>query len=418
MKHSAIVITILLAISLVFPCNAQFEKYASVHENIWITTKPNILIYELPLELYNLQTSQRTKTREFIETSHLNTKKIKNQTQMRVVRYTNTLKILKLNAYIVAFKDRLWIIKECDVEDNTLIRERNQQMLEDYGNMTANLQILTNRKDSIYNYHIDIAKDSIIFYKNLQLKLPSIRDSLIINAQIIERDKIDSIYKLWYANQPESTKKATKVIKIKQSLLNSPNNVGGCDYKLQYINRAVKTIKYLYWTGTIYNRVDDPVYCVIRRTAKFQGKDVGPINSNEIGGGTWECIIYNNEASYITLNEIDIIYIDGSTIKIAESDIKRMLTEPSNDTKVDTYAIITSVMSDVECQRRINKWEQRIRTLENKKCTTLVLDEYLSNYVYPQAEIIESAIKELEFNRNLFERFLNFYSYRNVYYQQ
>lgn len=98
-------------------------------------------------------------------------------------------------------------------------------------------------------------------------------------------------------------------VEVKSS---SPNSAGGVDVTFTYLNTSKKTIKYLHWTGHHFNAVNDPVMCTINRTSISRGKDTGPVEPWQEGGGIWSALIYNYSAREIKISRIRIEYIDGT----------------------------------------------------------------------------------------------------------
>ena len=351
------------------PCYAQYENYYKIDNNTYITTIPNAKLYELPSEY------KPSNSREIIYTQNAKIKKIKKPQQLRVVRLTNISKQMEFNAYVVQYKDKFWALYSSEVQDNSILKERNSRMLQDKNYLETKYQQLKNQLD-ISNYqfisntlspYIIECKDSLNYYRNLKTRLPSIRDSLVVVKKAQEQAKADKAYKEWYNTLPASTKKAASIISITEASLASPNSAGGCDYSLYYTNKSKKTIKYLYWSGCVYNAVNDLVSCEIRNRYYFSGKDTGPVAYGETGGGCWDCIIYNYSADRLKLDDIHITYMDGTSASIASADIRRLLKEPSMDIYVDTYEIKKQVISDSKCQNKIDIWQERLDNLEKHK---------------------------------------------------
>lgn len=303
-----LVFTLVMALSVI-PCYAQYENYYKVDNNTYVTTMPNAEIYELQSNCIT------PNCREIINTQNSKTKKIKRPQQLRVLRYTNTLKQRDFNAYVVEYKDKEWVLQDSYVQDNTLLKQRSNQMIQSQESITTNHQDLEKQleikkqqfNELLLSYKSQCA-DSMNYYKELKSRLPAIRDSLVAVKRAQEQAKVDKVYKEWYNAQPASTKRAANIISISSAELGYPNSAGGCDYTLLYTNKSKKTIKYLYWSGTTYNAVNDPVYCEIRSTSYFSGKDTGPVEYNEVGGGSWDCIIYNYSADRLKLENISITY--------------------------------------------------------------------------------------------------------------
>ena len=308
---------------------------------------------------------------------------------MRVVRLSNTSRQTGFNAYIVQYKDKLWTLCSSEVKDNILIKERNDIILEHKDFLELKYQKLKDLFDTnyylFYNTLLSLKSecaDSIKYYNNLKYKLPAIRDSLVAVKKAQLQAKADKAYREWYNTLPASTKKAADVISITKSTLDFPNSVGGCDYVLYYINKSTKTIKYLYWYGYVYNAVNDIVHCEIRNQSYFSGKETGPIACGEKGGGYWDCIIYNHSANRLKLNNIMIEYMDGSLVSIAGADIVKLLEEPFIDINVNSYEIRNLVISDTECQNKIDIWQERLSNLEKRKFHPGLKEKYLNDNSY------------------------------------
>ena len=351
------------------------------------------------------------------------------------MRYTNVTKSPNFDAYIVGYKDNLWILKNSDVQDNTLLVEQNaaiefnkEELESAKSSSLAKLQDLYSRRlalrgelDSLVAHYAQISTDSLDYYRDLKLRLPQIRDSLVRVAEREEQARVDKEYNSWYNSLPASSKAAMNAIIIDYAELDYPNSVGGCDYNFEYTNISPKTIKYLYWTGTAYNAVDDPVYCEIRRTSTFSGMDTGPVEQGESSGGYWDCVIYNYSAEYMKLSKIQIIYMDGSSINISGADIARIADAPSREISVDTEAIKQSVMSDGDCQRHINLWSDRLNSLKSKKAYSgewAELDSSSYNQVLnslnelaTQEKSAQADVASCQKNLDAFNKFLNFEKY-------
>ena len=130
--------------------------------------------------------------------------------------------------------------------------------------------------------------------------------------------RIDSIRK---ADRIDKVKHSIKIIK---AYLSAPNSAGGVDAHLVWKNVSKKTIKYLTWSGYPINAVGDPVSCEIRRISESGGKVTGPIKPGATDGydGCWECLWYNYSAKKLILTGIDIEYMDGSTMRINQNELK------------------------------------------------------------------------------------------------
>lgn len=147
-----------------------------------------------------------------------------------------------------------------------------------------------------------------------------------------DKERLDSLAAIDAAEtkRQDSLKRARRIellkntIKIKKAYLSSPNSAGGVDAHLVWKNVSNKTIKYLTWSGYPINAVGDPVSCEARGTIEGGGTVTGPIKPGATDGyGTyWDCLWYNYSAKKLVLTEIDIEYMDGSTIHINRNELK------------------------------------------------------------------------------------------------
>lgn len=147
-----------------------------------------------------------------------------------------------------------------------------------------------------------------------------------------DKKRLDSLAAINAAENKrlDSLKRAKRIdllkntIKIKKAYLSSPNSAGGVDAHLVWKNVSNKTIKYLNWSGYPINAVGDPVSCEVRGTIEGGGMVTGPIKpGTTYGYGTyWDCLWYNYSAKKLVLTEINIEYMDGSSININKNELK------------------------------------------------------------------------------------------------
>ncbi len=364
---------VLISALHIIPCVAQYDRYYSVGEEVYVVTTPKAIIYRMPDDYNNASLNCK---RELIDTLPLKHKIIKKSQLLRVVRCTNVTNQPEFDAYLVEYKDKLWVVNRCYVQDNRLLEMLNNRLNQDkeelkkqYQDLSNRLSCLDGQLDSLRVVCIKECTDSLNYYKQLLSQLPCMRDSLLLAVKAQKQAIIDETYNKWYDEQPASTQKAAKALAIVEMVLGEPNYVGGCDYKFGYVNKSQKTIKYLYWTGTAYNAVNDPVCCDIRDTATCSGRDTGPIETGYRGGGIWECVVYNHSAYTLKLSRIKIEYMDGSTMSISAADIRRLVQAPSTSVFVSSYETKKLVMSDEICQNYISMWQNRLDKLNENDFT-------------------------------------------------
>ena len=162
---------------------------------------------------------------------------------------------------------------------------------------------------------------------------PNHSPATVAKENIHKKDSLDAIQAAEDQKEAlrlDSIRKANRIDKVKHSIkiikayLSSPNSAGGVDAHLVWKNVSKKTIKYLNWSGYPINAVGDPVSCEIRGISESGGKVTGPIKPGTTYGygKYWECVWYNYSAKKLILTGIDIEYMDGSTMRINQNELK------------------------------------------------------------------------------------------------
>ena len=413
-------ISTILFILLYIPCWAQYDEFYKVDNNTYVITTPDAELYELSPYKYDLlknRPSYFPNIRDLVDVSDCKIKRLKKSQQLRVLRYTNTSKRQDLNAYIVDYKEKIWVLYNCDVKDNTQLKARSAKMLSTKQDLENRRQALSRELDSLVAIYTKESTDSLEYYNKLKTQLPQIRDSVVNVVKAKYQYQRDSIFNNWLKNQTASVRRAASVIRIDETRLGYPNSVGGCDYHLYFTNLSSKTIKYLRWSGQVYNRVNDPAYCEIRRTASCSGYYTGPIAPNNEGWGCWDCIVYNYAADTVKLNSITIDYTDGSHFSLSASDIRTLVQTPifnylieiEKQEQRDIQAVDVSVMNIKNCEDIISMWEGRLNLLNNKVFYYRRKDRY--NGIFGHLKSIELEINKHLKQLEIFEKFINFEKY-------
>lgn len=111
-----------------------------------------------------------------------------------------------------------------------------------------------------------------------------------------------------------------------------PNNIGGVDISIEFINTSSKPLKYVLIDVQAYNKVEDLVPCGTRSKRTARLKDTGPINPGGKGGGRWTNIWYNYSISYTDIVGITVIYMDDSTEFFGKDDLSKIvLSNPKKE---------------------------------------------------------------------------------------
>ena len=422
-------ISTILFMLFYIPCWAQYEEFYKVDNNTYVTTTPDAELYELSPYKYDLlknRPSYLGRSRDVIDVMSLSespyygkVRKIKKPQQLRVLRYTNTSKHQDFNAYIVDYKEKIWVLYSCDVQDNTLLKARSAKMLSTKQDLGNRQQALSKELDSLVAIYTKESTDSLEYYKKLKTQLPQIRDSVVNVVKAKYQYQRDSIFNNWLRNQTASVRRAASVIRIDKTQLGYPNSAGGCDYHLHFTNLSSKTIKYLRWSGQVYNRVNDPAYCEIRRTASCSGYYTGPIAPENEGWGCWDCVVYNYAADTVKLNSITIDYTDGSHFSLSASDIRALakasrtkyacIIGSEEDRAID--AARYSVISDEKCEHKIKIWEDRVDKMKYKNFWRGTWEDKQYDEIYKRLREKKSEIEKIESEIERFEKFISFESY-------
>mgnify|MGYP003310391038 FL=1 len=152
-------LTFMLFISLV--SYAQYEHlYKVSNYDTYITTLPNAILYEL-YGIYNQEDIVNCDAllvhgyRDVIDVSGQKGKNVKKIQKLRVLRYINTIKQRDFNAYIVEYKDKLWVLEGKYVQDNSQLDKRSSELLQFLNDKKLEHNVLVDQMDSL-NGNLDV----------------------------------------------------------------------------------------------------------------------------------------------------------------------------------------------------------------------------------------------------------------------
>ena len=305
----------------------------------------------------------------------------------------------KFDYYIVEYENKLYYLAASDCPDNTLIENKNNSIVDRYEELKEEIESLSEQ----YAYQTLIKKqeyESRVRYleNNKQHVVDSLSEGLIANMKA----DFDQEYATWVSSVDAQTKRAASIIRINSAYLDSPNTAAGCDFILRYTNTGKKTIKYLNWSGTTYNDVNDKVYCTIRHTCSFNGKDTGPVEPGQSAGGVWEAIIYNWSATELRLNSIVITYMDGSSVSIPGKVALEASNAPNMERlsyDIDGVKYANAVIVDNE----IKSLKRAIQDLARPEFALLSPSSELESElsIYARIKELASEIRQLKKNNYL-----------------
>lgn len=121
-----------------------------------------------------------------------------------------------------------------------------------------------------------------------------------------------------------STFEPQSILSITSAVTSKPNSAGGVDLYITWQNKSNKTIKYIYFYAQPYNAVNDPVSCTIRHQSIMKCSSTGPYESGDGSAATgmhWDNAWYNNTIKTVKIVQIEIEYMDGTSITLNEEEI-------------------------------------------------------------------------------------------------
>lgn len=350
-----------------------------------ITLKPKGSLYVLTQKQAQLVHNAAINNYYFsfiVDPTVCKTKKFSKPTEFIVSCFLKTKESIDYDVYGVLYKKVLYFVLPEDVVDNTLLNEKNQLIRAEYDRLLDNTSRLEKEYEAILSSKERDISEALSSLDFREANKESAIDSLY-QVKLAERlDPMMERYNAWYESLSPSAKKAASIITIQKSNLTSPNSAGGCDYDFEFTNMSNKTIKYLFWYGNVYNAVGDKVACTIRNSYSFSGKDTGPYPEKAIGGGEWDCIIYNWSAKEMRLSKITINYMDGSSASLSAKDIANISDAPECAIFEHTYSSIKGsakyqIEKEIKEERAL--WQLRQKYLNNIDETSLGTSD-IKNY--------------------------------------
>lgn len=393
--------------------NLQNVTWISPDNHFYLTTVEDVVLYKVnkidageypPKDLSQEQNS----TRRVTYLGDHKKKSIRKSTEVEVVGLLNAKMQLYYDTYLVVYSGELYYMpKEC-VATNVELEEVNKSLDKTFAGLIDEKELLDN---DIYNatqviesYRI-LSESKLEVYSIMHKSLPHIIDSIEQKAILDYKTQCEleynKRYNNWAKSLTSSARTAIKTIAIRSARLSSPNSAGGCDYSFYYTNKSNKTIKYLTWNGSVYNAVDDRVSCDIRHTSSVGGRDTGPVEFDERGGGSWSNVIYNYSADRVKLFSIYIQYMDGSTYSIKESDMELMLSEPSKETDWSAQKLIKEgaalqQKSDLKRYKdSVAYWEKRVSIMQRTNNLSNIGYSALALETMPECVDMQSNLQKL-----------------------
>ena len=141
--------------------------------------------------------------------------------------------------------------------------------------------------------------------------------------KIIEAEKLEMLAKL-----KARYEKYQSPILIGLMITSPPNSAKGVSFIINGMNISNKEIKYLTFKIVAFNRVHDIVQDEVSGKAEKICQITGPIGINETYTAKFENVWYNNTIAYSIIQEIEVIFMDNSAVKITEKEVIDQLFDP------------------------------------------------------------------------------------------
>lgn len=108
---------------------------------------------------------------------------------------------------------------------------------------------------------------------------------------------------------------------IEYGFRHGPDSAGGVSVKGDFVNNGSKTIKYITFRFTPYNRVGDAVCCESKDVSEYGLQCTGPYAPNTTHTFFGENMWYNHSIAFVKVTRVDVQYMDGTEETILGSQI-------------------------------------------------------------------------------------------------
>jgi hypothetical protein len=117
--------------------------------------------------------------------------------------------------------------------------------------------------------------------------------------------------------------KIPQTIEIIKSRTSTPNSAGGVDCSIVWKNKSEKVIKYVTFSVSAVNAVDDVVTGDYNHSNVERLAVTGPIKPNQTSGNgkIWECVWYNSTIDHMNIVGVKVEFMDGETISTSDDKI-------------------------------------------------------------------------------------------------
>lgn len=120
----------------------------------------------------------------------------------------------------------------------------------------------------------------------------------------------------------------------------------GIDVSISFQNVFDKTIKYVDFEITPYNRVDDIARSTIGGRSRTTVQSVDYIQPNQMKKAFWRAVWYNPSISYIKINSVKVTFKDNSETVVPEQKIEKVFGRKEIRLDIENDTAITYIADD------------------------------------------------------------------------
>lgn len=345
MRNTKFLACFLLFWGCISNCIAQETMGATSSQTqpVYLKTVPNATLYGPQQSLSDEFPSTR---RTLNNVSNWKKKNIKRPTELEYVDMTNINKVAEYDAYVIKFKDKYYLISSSDIEDNTYLEIKSNEIMRKYEELRS--LAASNAPDMAFSHLMDLAQKRIKYYEDSISYLLNNKEEIIatrakaraenrVQEEIRKYNGRREKYNSWVSTLPASVQRDARLLAIPRCGISS-GYFGVCGFNMYFINMSPqKTIKYLTWSGRVKNAVGDYISCEMRHTSSFSGKYTGPCEPLNDEYATWDGVLYNSSAELMVLTSVTIIYMDGSSVSIGKNSLDYLTNIPGEVFSGDVF---------------------------------------------------------------------------------
>lgn len=231
------IITVILLVLLTLQAHSQIQN-----RKVYLNSTQEAILYKVDDEpvLQSGDSSHRVAV-------NLEVKRKKNlykSKRLQIVGVANSTVQAHYDTYIVKFRNKLYYLPKQFVLDNSYIDSVNRKLEDRYSQLVKRIDSLDFEYRFTASLYKKICEDKVSYFSSQKQELSDAIDSIKQSMHAKFTQERDSLFKIeydqWRRKLPASTKKALQYIEITRAWLSQPDDEGGCDYSLYYVNKSKK----------------------------------------------------------------------------------------------------------------------------------------------------------------------------------